>query len=442
VADVVSWAESAILWHLYPLGSSPTRPRDGSSEGAGLPGEAWLDYLIELGCSGLQLGPVFASESHGYDTVDHLRIDPRLGDDTDFDRLVAAAHDRGIRVVLDGVFNHVGRSHPRFQAALAEGPTSPSGAWFRWVDGPDGPRPQNFEGHDTLVALNHDHQPVIDHVVEVMNHWLDRGADGWRLDAAYQVPAAFWATALPRVRDRHPQAWFVGEMIHGDYPGYVAGSGLDSVTQYELWKAIWSSINDVNFFELSWALQRHAEFVRAFLPQTFVGNHDVTRIASRIDDERHLAAAIALLFLLPGIPSIYYGDEIGLHAIKEDRAGGDDAIRPELPATPEDLQPEVPGLRDLHKTFISIRRRHPWLVDAELTVADVSNGSLVLIASPARADGPDESLLLALNLTDRPAPVDAAGRPATELASSAPGRPVDAVPPHGWTVLRLAPAGA
>src|SRR4051812_9203964 len=148
-SDVGSWAGAAILWHLYPLGASPTRPRDGSSDRTsdpssdptGFPGEAWLDYLIELGCNGLQLGPIFASESHGYDTVDHLRIDPRLGDDADFDRLVAAAHDRGIRVVLDGVFNHVGRSHPRFQAALAEGPSSPAGAWFRWTDGPDGPRP-------------------------------------------------------------------------------------------------------------------------------------------------------------------------------------------------------------------------------------------------------------------------------------------------------------
>ena len=152
-----------------------------------------------------------------------------------------------------------------------------------------------FEGHDTLVTLNHDSPLVREHVVEVMRHWLSRGADGWRLDAAYAVPADFWASVLPQVRAEFDQAWFLGEMIHGDYVGYVAESGLDSITAYELWKAIWSALDAVNLHELEWTLGRHAAFVEHYLPQTFLGNHDVTRVASRIGDPRHRSHAVMLL---------------------------------------------------------------------------------------------------------------------------------------------------
>src|SRR3954447_10512714 len=182
------WADHVVWWQVYPLGFTGAERIAQPTTVHRLPQlQNWLDYAVELGCSGLLLGPVFASETHGYDTVDHLRIDPRLGDDTDFDTLVTAAHDRGLRVLLDGVFNHVGRTHPRF-------PHSPT--WFR----PDGDDWATFEGHHQLVTLNHANPEVIDHVVEVMNHWLGRGADGWRLDAAYAVPRPFWATVTARVR--------------------------------------------------------------------------------------------------------------------------------------------------------------------------------------------------------------------------------------------------
>ena len=211
------WADQAIWWQVYPLGFSGAATRRLRKL------EDWLEYAVELGCSGLLLGPVFASETHGYDTVDHFRIDPRLGDDEDFDRLVAAAHARGLRVALDGVFNHVARS---FDAPAD---------WFR--RGPDG-TVDTFEGHEHLVALDHSQPAVAQYVTDVLSHWLDRGVDGWRLDAAYAVPPEFWRSVVPR--GRFPDAWFFGEVIHGDYAGYVANSGLDSVTQYELWKAIWS----------------------------------------------------------------------------------------------------------------------------------------------------------------------------------------------------------
>ena len=236
----------------------------------------WFDHAIELGASGIALGPMFASRTHGYDTTDHYRIDPRLGDDDDFDHLIAEARRRGLRVLLDGVFNHVGADFPRYREAVAR---RAAARWFRGRPG----RFHTFEGHDGLITLNHDNPAVVDYIVDVMAHWLRRGADGWRLDAAYAVPHQFWAAVLPRVRQAHPDAWFVGEVIHGDYAAVVRDTGFDSVTQYELWKAIWSSLNDGNFFELDYALQRHNEFLDTFVPMTFIGNHDVTRIASQLD---------------------------------------------------------------------------------------------------------------------------------------------------------------
>ncbi len=229
-----AWVEHAIWWQVYPLGfvgAYPTETPPGPDEHRLRRIVEWLDHVIELGASGLALGPIFASRTHGYDTTDHYRIDPRLGDDGDFDHLVAEAHGRGLRVLLDGVFNHVGTDFANT-------------SWFRKRGNGSHAGYDTFEGHGELIALDHDNPDVIDYTVDVMTHWLARGADGWRLDAAYAVPDRFWAQVLPRVRSAFPDAWFVGEVIHGDYSARVRDSDFDSVTQYELWKAIWSGIND------------------------------------------------------------------------------------------------------------------------------------------------------------------------------------------------------
>jgi cyclomaltodextrinase / maltogenic alpha-amylase / neopullulanase len=395
------WADTAIWWHVYPLGFVGAHP-------TGTPGAppthelgrvtAWLDDLVDLGCNGLLLGPVFDSQTHGYDTVDHLRIDPRLGDAADADALFDACRQRGIRVLLDGVFNHVGRDHPWWKEAVAAGAGSPAAA--RFASGPgartvDGLEVQVFEGHENLVVLNHDHPEVAALVTDVMAHWLDRGVDGWRLDAAYAVPPAFWRTTIGPLRERFPDAWFVGEVIHGDYVGYVEESGLDSLTQYELWKAVRNSIEERNWFELAWSLQRHDEFAAAFLPMTFIGNHDVTRVASAISDPRHVAHAVAVLFLVAGTPAVYSGDERGLTGIKEERAGGDDAVRPEFPRSPADWPRNEMFHR--YQEAISFRRRNPWLAHARVTASQLSNESVLLTATGSGG----ERARLALNLSDK-----------------------------------------
>ncbi|MGY1887440.1 alpha-amylase family protein [Blastococcus sp. SYSU DS0753] len=440
------WVHDAIWWHVYPLGfvgaereTTPGQPLRHRLRGL----VPWLDHALQLGVSGLVLGPVFAAETHGYDTTDHLRIDPRLGDDADFDALVAECRSRGLRVLLDGVFNHVGRGHPAFQRVLAEGPAAATAGWFRlrWPGGPEAwtpgtePDHDDFEGHRHLVALDHGSPAVADHVTEVMSHWLDRGADGWRLDAAYAVPTSFWAEVAGRVRSRHPGAYLMGEVIHGDYRRFVDESTLDSVTQYELWKAIWSALNDRNFFELDAALDRHGGFLEGFVPYTFVGNHDVTRIASRLRDDRHLAHALVVLLTTGGTPSVYAGDEHAFRGVKEDRAGGDDAVRPPFPGSPAELSPVGLPVYHLHQELIGVRRRHRWLHAARTRTLHLTNETVVYEAVAG-----SERLVVALSVADGPAelPAPRAGAVLSGAADvSAPGSDGARVrvPAHGWAVL-------
>ncbi len=458
------WVKHTIWWQVYPLGFASA---EAASEPAGDGARpvthrlgrlnGWLDYAVNLGASGIALGPVFASQTHGYDTTDHYRIDPRLGDERDFAELAGAARARGLRVLLDGVFNHVGRGFPAFRRVLEQGPDAPEASWFRltwppgWKPGAE-PEYGTFEGHQGLVALNHDEPAVASYVAGVMNHWLDAGADGWRLDAAYAVPPPFWARVVPQVRAGHPGAYLVGEVIHGDYPEFVARSGLDSVTQYELWKAIWSALNDRNLFELGYALGRHNEFLKTFAPLTFVGNHDVTRLASRLDDERHLAHALAVLLTVGGTPAIYYGDEQAFRGIKEERAGGDDEIRPAFPGGPDGLAPGGWPVYRLHQDLIGLRRRHPWLHRAQTTMLDLASERMIYrVTAPAAEAGTaggapggppagEPSLVVALSLAGQEV---RAAVPGARENLAGPGGLAGAggsdaeviLPPHGWAVL-------
>jgi glycosidase len=433
------WIRHAVWWQVYPLGATGAEPEALAEGVPPIPRlahlQAWLPHLVGLGCNGLALGPVFESSTHGYDTVDHLRVDRRLGTERDLTDLIEACHATGVRVLLDGVFNHVGRAFPRFREVLEQGPGAAAASWFdidAGGDGPDGFGYRDFEGHSALVALDHGNPEVADHVARVMTYWSDRGVDAWRLDAAYAVPPAFWREVLPRVREAHPDLWVVGEVLHGDYAGYVTESGIDSVTQYELWKAVWSSLNDRNLFELAHALTRHAEMVATFLPQTFVGNHDVTRLASRLDDPRHLPLALALLFALPGVPTVYYGDEFALRGIKEDRAGGDDAVRPPLPESDAAPGPDAAAVADLHRLLIGVRRRHAWLVDATIEEPDVLSNEVLAV----RLTAGENALAVVLNVGDAPADVVLPMTDGEVVAGQATVHGGTAqVPPHSFALL-------
>jgi glycosidase len=228
-------------------------------------------------------------------------------------------------------------------------------------------------------------------------------------------------------------------VIHGDFPEWITAGGLDSVTQYELWKSIWSSLNDGNFFELSWTVERHLTFCSSFAPLTFLGNHDVTRIASKLTDIRHLGHALLVLFTLPGVPAVYYGDEQGFRGVKEDRVGGDDAIRPAFPAGPESLAQDGWPLYRLQQDLIGLRRRHAWLTGARIEVLTLANEQFGY-----RTFGPGgESLLVLLNIGDEPFGFQIEG--SERLAALAGSDGVESaagfdgvVPAHGWAVVQPA----
>ena len=360
-----------IWWQVFALGACGAPIREGHSPltatgelSDATPGEhrlraldPWLDYLIELGANGLLLTPIFASVSHGYDTLDHFRLDPRLGDNADITHLIEEAHRRGIRVLFDGVFNHISRSHPQLEEL---GLRTENGDFHTW------------EGHGDLITLDHSSPRVRELVREVMEFWLERGIDGWRLDVAYAVPTDFWAEVLGKVRERFPEALFLGEVIHGDYPDFVARSSVDTLTQYELWASIRQSIAARNFWELDWNLGRHAQFCEHFIPNTFIGNHDVERIATAVGPAGAVLAA-AVLFTVPGMPSIYYGDEQGFTGTKLEGFSADDQLRPPLPERPEQLSDLGAGIYSAYRALIALRRTHPWLTRARLEVTGKDN---------------------------------------------------------------------
>jgi cyclomaltodextrinase / maltogenic alpha-amylase / neopullulanase len=400
-----SWIDETAWWHIYPLGFLGAEKEALSGDAQSIPRlrnlEPWLKYLLELGCNGLLLAPIFSSATHGYDTTDFFKIDPRIGNEEDFQWLVDTCKSFGIKLVLDGVFNHVGRQFGPFQDVKYHRQGSRYAHWFHidWNNGynEDGFSYKNFEGHHQLVTLNHDNPEIIDYVSQVMTHWLSKGINGWRLDAAYAVPQHFWKQTLPRVTSQFPDAWILGEVIHGDYANIASQTSLHSITQYELWKAIWSGLNDRNFFELSHALNRHNQFLSTLLPNIFLGNHDVTRIATQLKEPKHLDLALCILTTVPGIPSIYAGDEQAFRGRKEHRPGGDDEIRPAFPGDPSGFAPEGWNMFTKYQTMIRFRRKNSWIAHGRIKVLTLSNMFLVYEVS---AD--NTKVVVALNCGDTP----------------------------------------
>ncbi|AYX81402.1 alpha-amylase [Corynebacterium sp. HMSC055G02] len=378
LAAAPEWSKWAIGWHVYPLGfvGAPIREKDRGAA----PGNRihklidWLPYVQELGLNVLQLAPVFESTSHGYDTEDYYRIDSRLGTEEDMKAVIEAAHERGIKVLFDGVFNHIGAEAPALKTAK-ENPDSEEAQLFAFTHSDGDMTAPVFEGHESLVEFDHTSDATVDFVVNVMNYWLARGIDGWRLDAAYAVDPQFWHKVLPRVRAEHPHAFIYGEVIHGDYAEIVSVSGMDSVTEYELWKATWSALKEENFFELDWTLKRHNTFAESFVPVTFVGNHDVSRIATQVGADKAVLAA-TVLFTVAGVPLVYYGDEQGYTGLKEERIGGDDQIRPVFPDSPEELSTLGADLYRAYQQLVAVRRRFPWLHSARVETDELRNGFL------------------------------------------------------------------
>lgn len=367
-----AWIDGAIFYHLYPLGllGAPSRNDLDGPIAHRLPAlQEWIPHIAALGCNAVYLGPVFESTSHGYDTIDYASVDRRLGDNRDLTDLVAAFQAQGMRVLLDGVFNHVSRDFFAFRDLLDRGPESPYRAWFVDVDF-DARSPLGdpfsyyaYEGNFDLVKLNLDNVDVREYLFAAARTWFDAfGADGIRFDAVEVIDHGFLRDFARVCREANPDCWLMGEVVNGDYRQWTELGELDSCTNYEAFKGLYSSFNDRNLFEIAWSLNR--EFgpdgvYRHLTLYSFADNHDVNRVATLLYRAEDLASLYAILYTMPGVPSVYYGSEWGIGG---DKGQANDALlRPalDLQATARDAP--QPWLPDHLAALARIRKASPAL---------------------------------------------------------------------------------
>lgn len=353
------WAYESVFYQIYPLGfcGAPFE-NDGVPESRIRKVNDWIPHMKKLGINAVYFSPVFESDTHGYNTRDYHKIDCRLGTNEDFAEVCKNLHENGIKVVLDGVFNHVGRGFWAFQDVLQRRWDSPYRDWFHIsFDGNsnynDGLWYEGWEGNYDLVKLNLRHEDVISHIFDSIRGWVEEfDIDGLRLDVAYCLDRDFLRRLRGFCGGLKPDFFLLGETLHGDYNQWMNDDMLHSVTNYECYKGLFSSFNSMNMFEIihsllrqfgpeNWTLYRGKHML------SFVDNHDVTRVASILTNEKHLPLIYALCFGMPGIPCVYYGSEWGAKAHKSE---GDPALRACF------AEPEWNGLCDVIHALAEAKR--------------------------------------------------------------------------------------
>jgi glycosidase len=447
---LADWAFDSTFYHVYPLGLCGAPPRN---DFGAAPVERleeltrWLGHIRGLGCNALYLGPLFESTAHGYDTADYWHLDRRLGTDETLKRFVAASHAAGIRVVLDGVFNHVGRDFWAFRDVQANGESSAYRDWFAGLRF-DGRSPygdpfayEGWHGHFDLVKLNLANPAVREHLFGAVESWIrDFDIDGLRLDAADVVSLDFQRELAALCRRLKPDFWLFGEVVHGDYRRWANPHTLDSITNYEAYKGLYSSLADKNYFEIAYALNRQfgPAGVYAGLPLfNFVDNHDQDRVASHLGETRLLYPLYLMLFTMPGVPSIYYGSEWGLMGRR--KPGDDSPVRQAIDLAAGPSLGAEPALADAIERFAGIRAGSTALRRGGYRQLHVAGEQL---AFARELDG--EAVVVILNSADRavevavPAPRDGEWRDLLDggAVTAADGR-LTTVVPAGWgRVLR------
>lgn len=331
------WAYESVFYQIYPLGfcGAPFE-NDGVATHKIKKVNDWIPHLQKMNVNAVYFSPLFESDTHGYNARDYRKIDTRLGTNEDFKEVCQKLHEAGIKVVLDGVFNHAGRGFFAFQDVLEHRWDSRYKDWFRIsFDGNscynDGLWYEGWEGNYDLVKLNLDNEEVVQYLFDSIKYWVDEfDIDGLRLDVAYCLPPYFCERLRKYTETLKPDFFLVGEMLHGDYNRLMNDNMLHSATNYECYKGLHSSFNSMNMFEIchsllrqfgpeNWTLYRGKHLL------SFVDNHDVTRVASILGNEKHLPLIYAMSFGMPGIPCVYYGSEWGT---KADKSQGDPALRP------------------------------------------------------------------------------------------------------------------
>ena len=332
----MSWYNEAIFYHIYPLGltGAPKTNDYGAPVSRLNTLLPWVDHIKEIGCTALYIGPLFESVGHGYETTDYKKLDSRLGTNEDLKNFVAACHEKGIKVIFDGVFNHTGRDFFAFKDIQQNREHSRYLNWYCNVnfggnnEYNDGFSYENWGGYNLLVKLNQRNPEVQNYICDVIRFWVSEfDVDGIRLDAADVLEFDFMRALRRTAAEVKEDFRLMGEVILGDYSRWVNGETLHSVTNYALHKALYSGHNDHNYFEIAHTVKYLQNMGNLDL-YNFVDNHDVERIYTKLSNKAHFAPVHVLLYTLPGVPSIYYGSEFGIEGKKEKFS--DDSLRPAL----------------------------------------------------------------------------------------------------------------
>lgn len=421
-----TWYERGVFYHMYPLGMTGAPRHNDATEVTNRFAEIlqWILHIRSLGCNAIYIGPLFESTSHGYDTRDYKLVDRRLGDNESFKDFVKQCHDSGIRVVVDGVFNHTGREFFAFKDIQEKKWDSPYKDWYKGVNfdwqGPCGD-PFGYDawqGHFELPCLNLFNPAVRSYLFDVIRFWVDEfDIDGIRLDCANVLDFNFMKEMRQETARMKEDFWLMGEVIHGDYSRWVNPQMLYSVTNYELHKSLYSGFNDHNFFEIAHNVRRLEAIGRQLY--TFVDNHDEDRIASKLKLKEHLIPIYLCLFTLPGIPSIYYGGEWGVEGKRTSTS--DEALRPAIPISQSDERNceltqficAVGRIHDENEEFHGGRYQELLLTNRQYAFARHGADSVIITA--VNNDGNDVEI-------DVPVPIPA--KEAVDLLEDGPGRSI------------------
>lgn len=367
-----TWYNEAVFYHMYPLGMTGA-PKDNKEEGIVHRFRdlfLWIAHLKKLGITAIYIGPLFESTTHGYDTRDYKKVDRRLGDNEDFKKFVGLAHENGIRVVVDGVFNHTGREFFAFQDIQKNREGSPYRNWYKGINfGWNTPYNDGF-GYEAwrncfeLVNLNLYEPAVREYLFDVIHFWITEfDIDGIRLDCADCLTFDFMKEMRWKTSQWKKDFWLMGEVIHGDYARWVNDEMLHSTTNYELHKGLYSGHNDHNYFEIAHTIRRQFDenggIYKGRTLYSFVDNHDVDRLMSKLNNKGHICEVYTLLYTLPGIPSVYYGSEWGIEGRKQ--GGCDDPLRPHLILAEMEKENPHPKLTRHIEMLGKIRKENPVL---------------------------------------------------------------------------------
>lgn len=398
------WFDDATIYQIYPLGLCGAPLQNDGSDQTGehriLRVLDWVEHIKKLGATCVLFNPLFDSDAHGYDTRDYNRVDPRLGTKEDFQAVCKALHEAGIRVMLDGVFNHVGRGFWAFRDVQEKKWDSAYKDWFHIsFDGNscynDGFWYEGWEGHFELVKLNLQNPAVVDYLMECVKYWIDEfDIDGLRLDVAYSLDHNFMRRLRSYTQELKLDFALIGEVLFGDYNIIVNDEMLHSCTNYECYKGLYSSFNSMNMFEIAHSLHRQFGsdqwcIYRGKHLMTFVDNHDVTRLASILTNKKHIPLAYGLLMGMPGIPCLYYGSEWAEQG--EKAPDNDYALRPCFE------EPKPNELTEFIKKLIRVRQESDALCNGAYKNVVIQNHQLVFERCSEK-----ERVIVAINAADYP----------------------------------------